>query len=178
MGFGLKPKPLFPKSGPFDPPTLTHVGVASRRQPLLPRTAPPQSPSPGPGHYRVPGTWDGIHRKRFATMGLPEPAKRPPHCPPLPAEYVIRSVGVKHGTIPKARVRDQPDPTPGPGAYNPCSSDFCACTTCDGIKQGKTFGLRPPVYTGNIPWPPNPGAADYHVDCTTLGAATQVCDDV
>lgn len=112
-------------------------------------------------------------------MGVPHADKRPNTVPNFPAYMPpIRSVRVRQGTMQPPRKPKALDSTPGPGHYYPCNSQFCACHSCDGIHAGKSFGLRPSVYTGNIPWPAPPAPNHYHVDCTTLGAATQVCPDM
>lgn len=124
-------------------------------------------------------TFDPLNeRKRHATMGLPHRAPRANVAPGVLAPpAAIKSVRVNVPKWKPHRREKATEPTPGPGQYHPCDSQFCACTNCEGIAQGKSFGHRPPVYTGHIPKEGGPGPAAYHVECTTLGAAAAPCDD-
>lgn len=89
----------------------------------------------------------------------------------------IAHVRVEHSTWKAPRKHSKAmEASPGPGQYSACDSSFCACNSCEGITQGKTFGMRPAVYTGNIPAAVQPGPANYHVECSTIGAAVAKCD--
>ncbi|KAJ9533011.1 hypothetical protein QJQ45_018100, partial [Haematococcus lacustris] len=62
-----------------------------------------------------------------------------------------------------------PPLSPGPQNYHPCDG---ACVACDSY-HGKSMGLRPPMFYGKVTTV-SPGP-HYHVECSTLGAATQNC---
>lgn len=190
FGQGLPPKPLHSKadSGPAVSSAPAHawpsVTVTAGK---LPAHVPPKYPkvgslSPGPGAYPTLRDFDPYGRKQgHATMGTLPAAPRanvpPPAATPDPRLQLVRAR--KSSWVPSTRSKSvtHTSSTPGPGAYKPCDSSFCVCTNCEGIASGKTFGTRPPVYTGNAKKPALPGPPHYHVECTTLGAAAAPCDE-
>jgi hypothetical protein len=182
FGKGLAPKPLFHKQGPPPQPfsvasTWPSVAVKPGRLPTGSKGTKIEDQAPGPGAYHLHRSFDLNQRKAYATMGLPHSPKRentPPAAPPVPT---TKSVRVRAPPWKPHRRERTLEATPGPGQYQPCDSSFCACTNCEGIAQGKSFGLRPEVYTGHVRKAVLPGPADYHVECTTLGAAAAPCDD-
>ena len=186
-GKGLAPKPLIEKQGPSAGHLLTpastwpSVTVKPGRAPVrnVTKAYKVEDKAPGPGAYRVARDFDSAnHRKPYATMGLPHSPKRA-NLPPTPAPppAAVQSVRVQAPVWKPQRREHKTHATPGPGQYHPCDSSFCACSNCEGIAQGKTFGLRPEIYTGNVRKAVNPSPASYHVECTTLGAAAAPCDD-
>jgi hypothetical protein len=171
------------KEGPASHPTSGSLGSWPNAKLQGGKICPPHPPghidqTPGPGSYKNLDTFDSAaNRKLHATMGLPHQAKRS-NVQPAPAASgmpVYPQPRVKQSTW-QPRRSGHTEATPGPGEYHVCNSAFCACTNCEKIAQGKTFGLRPPVHTGQIPKKVTPGPASYHVDCTTIGAATRAVD--
>ena len=187
-GSGLPTKPLWEKQGPeallAQPERWPSVGVKPGKLPMGSKPVSnmrAQELFPGPGQYHCSRDFDPVFaKKQHATMGWPHSQRR---SNAAPAAYAQPTPTLKRVTVqprlwkPPTKPAKVLEPTPGPGQYHTCDSSFCACTNCEGISQGKTFGLRPPVSTGNVPKPVYPGPADYHVECTTLGAAVAACKD-
>ena len=144
-----------------------------------PKPRKPATPTPGPGEYDRQREFDTLGDTRpHATMGLPHAPKRA-NVAPAPAAHHTSAMRVQRcgpSTWQGRRQASSKDVTPGPGQYHACDSAFCACTNCEGISQGKTMGGRPLVYTGQMPQREQPGPATYHVDCTTIAAATRYED--
>lgn len=182
FGHGLKPMPLRPSKEGCS--SLSVGKPWSGKGILIPRSRKQESSSGshlGPGQYEPPRMFDDATRRPHATMGLAsdnalftESFKghgkvRP--CRSFPEK-------VHKGTWRRAkRVQSSLATTPGPGSYDPCTTRFCECTRCGAASQGVSFGTRPETYTGQVNWPAVPGPGDYHVDCTTLGAATRTCQN-
>jgi hypothetical protein len=184
FGKGLPTKPLFAKEGPEASCVSGSVESWPNVRLQAGKITPPHPAkqvklTPGPGSYGYRNTFDtAASRKIHATMGLPHQVKREniPPAPQVPRElHKVQTVCVKSCAW-QPRRSGHSDVTPGPADYHTCDSAFCACTNCEKIAQGKTFGLRPSVYTGQIPRPSKLSPAEYHVDCTTLGAATRYVD--
>jgi hypothetical protein len=182
FGSGLTAKPLFTKQGP--PGRLGNTlhaqydrahslkGTWSRAER---RDQAPEAP--GPGKYSWARDYDNPHKRTHATMGTPHTAKRL-NAPAVDAitRSPSRRVHMGKQTTWNRAPRMRPEEvTPGPSQYAPCQSDFCACNGCGSTSKGRSFGTRPPVYTGCTRPDQQPGPALYHVECTTLGAATRTC---
>lgn len=182
FGHGLKPMPLHPsKEGPGS--LTSNKPWSSKKGILIPRSSKQgliAASELGPGQYEQPRIFDDATRRQHATMGLP----------PTNTVFTEKAIEAKtrtyqsvpekvhKGTWRKAdRLQTPLAKGPGPGSYNPCTTSFCACTHCGSVSQGVSFGTRPATYTGKVTWAPAPGPGNYHVDCTTLGAATRKCRD-
>lgn len=115
--------------------------------------------------------------------GAPPNKPRPRSAPrtyPILDRAAPKTKGPSFGLARKDRAAD---PVPGPLAYKPCDSSFCVCKPCEAYK-GPSFGLRPPTIYGATQrfgrtirdHNTGPSPAEYHVDCSTIGAATQICE--
>ena len=182
FGRGLPPMRLNPpKEGPS---SLTSCKRWSDKQAvLMPRAQKPDSQATshlGPGQYEQPRLFDGHMRRSHATMGLaPSDSlfRQQFSCRPPSSKRRLNPGKVHRGTWSRSnKLHSASAAGPGPGSYEPCTTSFCACNRCGAVSQGKTFGIRPATYTGQVEWPAPPGPGQYHVDCTTIGAATQMCN--
>jgi hypothetical protein len=183
FGTGFQAKPFFTKQGtpghltdtlqPQQNSTHSLKGTWSRAEG---RDQPPEAP--GPGKYSWARDYDSPHQRSHATMGKPHEAKRldaPVVCTITGNPSRRGHAGGQRSTWNRAPRRQAEEVTPGPSQYAPCTSDFCSCMGCGSTGKGRSFGSRPPVYTGCMRPDQQPGPAAYHMDCTTLGAATRKC---
>lgn len=170
FGHGLKPMPLRPsKEGQSSltcsTPWSGKNGIPMARSPKHNSTC---TSNPGPGQYERPRDYDNSVKRPHATMGLPWNGSV------FTEEFKTADVSrsacgpsrrAQTGTWRRAPRMQAPDAAgPGPGRYSPHGH----------IKgQGTSFGMRPDQYTGQVAWPAPPGPGSYHVECTTLGAATR-----
>lgn len=169
-----------PKEGPS---SLTPCERwSNRRGILIPRSRKPDSDRDsglGPGQYEQPRMFDDRTRRSHATMGLATNGsvfRQKEGCGrrSVRRDWIPEKVH-KGSWSTSRRLQSSTGTGPGPGSYEPCTTSFCACAHCGAVSQGTTFGTRPATYTGRVHWPAPPGPGEYHVECTTIGAATRTC---
>eukprot|EP00195_Chlamydomonas_chlamydogama_P010238 CAMPEP_0202890498 /NCGR_PEP_ID=MMETSP1392-20130828/876_1 /ASSEMBLY_ACC=CAM_ASM_000868 /TAXON_ID=225041 /ORGANISM="Chlamydomonas chlamydogama, Strain SAG 11-48b" /LENGTH=247 /DNA_ID=CAMNT_0049574075 /DNA_START=126 /DNA_END=869 /DNA_ORIENTATION=+ len=110
---------------------------------------------------------------KAATWGPPPRTIRPASAP--------RARTIEDRPAPKPRgptmggpwTGPRPDPTPGPLDYQ-CNCGGGCCKYCDSYK-GATIKGRQPLFYGKVTTI-TPGPANYHTECSTIGAATMDCE--
>lgn len=162
--------PRAPKQKPPKEPYTPPPKPVFRLAPQLPIPPPVETvvvETPGPTSYNV---FKGLNltapRVKSSSWGPPPRTFLPPVPPPRPETPPRR---MKKAPPPvRPTTPPQKDPTPGPADY--CPYPRCKAGCCS--YKGPTFGHRVPE-PDRLPYP---GPGQYHVACTTLGAAAQGCD--
>lgn len=162
-----RPPKQKPPKEPWVPPPKQEFYVIPRLPLPIPveKVAPAK---PGPTDY---DTFKGMKliepRVKSSSWGPPPAVYKPAPPPPLPP--VTPPAKFKKPPPPRRPADPIPhDPTPGPADY--CPYGACKCGCC--AYKGWTFGHRVP----GRPKTAYPGPGQYHVACTTLGAAAQGCE--
>ncbi|KAL6759625.1 hypothetical protein V8C86DRAFT_2572141 [Haematococcus lacustris] len=144
-------------SGPSPEARGPAWSFGSRHPAVVDATPGPQAYRPHSAHVASVPSWGPPPRQR--TLSAAREVRQP--------EVIQRKTKGPSFGLPHLKLT--PPLSPGPQNYHPCDG---ACVACDSY-HGKSMGLRPPMFYGKVTTV-SPGP-HYHVECSTLGAATQNC---